>query len=412
MEALQSLLEESVRSGVIPSAQAVVLHEGRVAFQGGAGGTTPASRYDLASLTKVLGPTAIFLSLWSKGQLGPQTPIARFYPGSALAAVNATVGDLLFHRSGLPAWQPFFGPLMYAVPELRDPACPPEVRAEVREEVVRAAVLQTLERAPGEAAVYSDLGFIVLGEICGRVAERSLDALVEERVAREFGLDLRYHRLTRMPADAGESPATGLVRPRPPAPGQDHGWKDVEPLPSPAGEVDDDNAWVMDGVAGHAGMFGTAEAVARFGQVVLDGFRKGNALGPAPLWQMLLTKDPKVEGSSRTMGFDTPTRSPELITVQAELVEAAGRDALTLRRAQGERGTPLPASSAGRYFGNRSPGAVGHLGFTGTSLWIDLSRNLVVSLLTNRTLPGRDNLGIRELRPRFHDAVVEALGLV
>jgi CubicO group peptidase (beta-lactamase class C family) len=93
---------------------------------------------------------------------------------------------------------------------------------------------------------------------------------------------------------------------------------------------------------------------------------------------MLLVRDRSVEGSSRAMGFDTP--SPE-------------------------------ASSAGRYLGNRSPGAVGHLGFTGTSLWVDLSRGLVVSLLTNRTLPGRDALGIRELRPRFHDAVVEALGL-
>ena len=385
MDALQSLLEESVRTGVVPSAQACVLHEGRVVYQGAAGGTSPASRYDLASLTKVLGPTAVFLSLWSSGQLGPQTPIARFYPKSALAAVNATVGDLLFHRSGLPAWQPFFGPLMHAVPELRDPACPPQVRAQVREEVVRAAVLQTLERAPGEAAVYSDLGFIVLGEICGRVAEQSLDALVEERVAKAFGLDLRYHRLTRMPADAKDSPATGLVRPRPPAPGQEHGWKDVAPVPSVAGEVDDDNAWVMDGVAGHAGLFGTAEAVARFGQVVLDGFRGGNALAPAPLWQMLLARDRKVEGSTRSMGFDTPSRT-----------EAGGTS----------------VSSAGRFLGNRSPGAVGHLGFTGTSLWIDLSRNLVVSLLTNRTLPGRDALGIRELRPRFHDAVVEALGLV
>lgn len=436
MERLQRLLEDSVRQGLIPTAQAVVLHEGRVVFLGGAGGTDASSRYDLASLTKVLGPTALFLSLWSNGQLGPQTPIARFYPKSALAAAGATVGDLLFHRSGLPAWQPFFGPLLHAVPELLDPACPPQVRAEVREEVVRAAVLQTLERAPGEACVYSDLGFIVLGEILGRVTERSLDALVEERIARPFGLELRYHRLTRMSAEAARAVPTGTERPRPPAPGQDHAWKDVPPVPSRPGEVDDDNAWVMDGVAGHAGLFGTAEAVARFGQAVLDGFRNGNALGPAPLWQMLLTRDRTVEGSTRTMGFDTPsgrTNPP----VHPELVEgSAGHGAnlrqavalgdptaetskvgtLTLRRAQGERGdSHLSApsiSSAGRYLGDRTPGAVGHLGFTGTSLWIDLARGLVVSLLTNRTLPGRDALGIRELRPRFHDAVVEALGLI
>lgn len=378
MDALQTLLDEGVAQGVFPSAQAVVLHEGKVAFSGGAGGSDASTRYDLASLTKVVGTTAVFLSLWTEGHLGPETPIARFHPKSALAAVGATVGDLLFHRSGLPAWQPFFAPVMHAVPELREPACPPETRAQVREEVVRAAVLQTLERAPGEAAVYSDIGFIVLGELLGHAAQRSLDALVAERVARPFGLDVRYHRLTRFPSDGADVPLTGSTRPREPAPGQAHVWRSLEIVPSRPGEVDDDNAWVMDGVAGHAGLFGTAEAVARFGQVVLDGYRNGNALAPAPLWQLALQRDRKVAGSTRAMGFDTPS-------------------------AEG--------SSAGRYVGQRAPGAVGHLGFTGTSLWIDLSRGLVVSLLTNRTLPGRDALGIREFRPRFHDAVVEALGL-
>jgi CubicO group peptidase (beta-lactamase class C family) len=378
LDKLQVLLDEGVQTGVFPSAQAVVFHQGSPVFTGGAGGNSPDTRYDLASLTKVLGTTAVFLSLWSEGHLGPDTPIARFHPKSALAAVNATVGDLLFHRSGLPAWQPFYAPVMHAIPELRDPACPSQIRAEVREEVVRAAILQTLERAPGEAAVYSDVGFIVLGEILGHAAQKSLETLVRERVAGPLGLELGYHRLTRIPEGAEASPATGTIRPRELAPGQPQNWKDIDSVPSRPGEVDDDNAWVMDGVAGHAGLFGTAESVARFGQAVLDGARQGNAIAPAPLWMMALRKDRSVPGSTRALGFDTPSDE---------------------------------GSSAGRYLGKTAPGAVGHLGFTGTSLWVDLARGLSVALLTNRTLPGRDNLGIRDFRPRFHDAVVEALGL-
>lgn len=140
--------------------------------------------------------------------------------------------------------------------------------------------------------------------------------------------------------------------------------------PSIAGEVDDDNAWVLDGVAGHAGLFGTARAVATFGNAILDGRI------PAPTdWKV----DSLTPGSTRTFGFDTPS------------VEGA---------------------SCGSRLGRGGPrGAIGHLGFTGTSLWIDLDRRLVVVLLSNRVVFGRANVQIRAFRPRFHDAVVTALSL-
>jgi CubicO group peptidase (beta-lactamase class C family) len=150
--------------------------------------------------------------------------------------------------------------------------------------------------------------------------------------------------------------------------------------PSPPGEVDDDNAWAMDGVAGHAGLFGTAGDVAAFGQAVLDDLAGAARLAAPALWTRATQRDAETPGSTRALGFDT--RLPG---------DAAG------------------ASAAGR-LGDRGAGAVGHLGFTGTSLWIDLERRVVVALCTNRTLAGRAETRIRPFRPRFHDAVVESLG--
>jgi CubicO group peptidase (beta-lactamase class C family) len=236
---------------------------------------------------------------------------------------------------------------------------------------------------PGRRAVYSDVGFLLLGELLALAAGAPLDALVTERVAAPLGLAAGFRRLSAAPPAAADIAATGLTRPREPAPGQDGSWSALATHPSPAGEVDDDNAWVMDGVAGHAGLFGTCEDVAAFGQTVLDESAHGGWLAPASLWARALARDVLTAGSTRAFGFDT--RQP---------------------------GDPGDGGAAGRYLGDTPPGAVGHLGFTGTSLWVDLGRRLLVALCTNRTALGRRETRIREFRPRFHDAVVEALGRV
>ena len=150
--------------------------------------------------------------------------------------------------------------------------------------------------------------------------------------------------------------STGGTRPREPAPGQEGTWR-VGAFPSRLGEVDDDNAWCMNGVAGHAGLFAPAADVATFGHAVLKGVVKA----PAP-W----VTDVKTPGSTRTFGFDTPSKENP---------------------------------SCGARFGNRAPGAIGHLGFTGTSLWIDFARELVVVLLTNRVIFGRSNVSPRRVSP-------------
>jgi CubicO group peptidase (beta-lactamase class C family) len=374
---LQGVLEGAVAGGLFPAAQAVVLHRGIQVFGGVAGAASGDTRFDLASVTKVFCTTSLFLQLWTEGKVGPETQVARFFPGSPVGEAGATVADLLYHRSGLPPFVPFFAQALTSTPELLDPACPPATRARVREQVVEAAAQTPLAAPPRTRTAYSDVGFILLGEILSRAAGKPLDFLFNQYVAEPLGVSARFHRLSEQPTDGKVAP-TGPTRPREPAPGQEQMWGELPTRPSPPGEVDDDNAWVMDGVSGHAGLFGTAVDVARFGQAVLSGCAGTPVLAPGPLWHRLLTKDPILEGSTRTMGFDSPS---------------------------------VENSSAGHFIGNTPPGAVGHLGFTGTSLWVDLRRMLVVALVTNRVAHGRKELRIRDFRPFFHDVVVEALGL-
>lgn len=383
---LQKLLDEGVAAGVFPCARAVVLRGGTRVFQGGAGGATARTVFDLASLTKAMGTTPLFLALWSEGKVEPETPVSRVFPESAVGRAGVTVGDLLTHRSGLPAFVPFFARVMREDARLFGQECPPEFRAAARRAVVEQALATPPAEPPGTRTVYSDVGFIVLGELLSVVGGAPLDALFAERVAAPLGLAARFRRLSVVSGtadtDIAEIAPTGAARPREPAPGQEGLWAPIDPRPSRPGEVDDDNAWAMDGVAGHAGLFGTAADVAAFGQAVLAELAGAGRIAPRRLWTRALARDREMPGSTRALGFDT--RLP---------------------------GDPSEGASAGRWIGDWPPGALGHLGFTGVSLWIDLARQLVVALCTNRTALGRAETRIRVFRPRFHDAVVEALGL-
>ncbi|MBS1152423.1 MAG: ybbE [Myxococcaceae bacterium] len=359
MGKLDALIEEGERAGVFPLARGCVFVRGHQVWEGG---NTPAETvFDLASLTKVMATTALALEL----QVDLQARLARWLPTAR--AGDATLADLLFHRSGLPAFLPFFAQAMAEIPQLFDDDCPPKLRAAARERVLEQVLATAPTRPAGEASVYSDLGFILLGEALATAGGAPLDALFADRIAGPLGLSARYRRCsTALPLPASLAP-TGNSRPREPAPGQEGLWS-VPARPTRPGEVDDDNAWCLDGVSGHAGLFGTALDVARFGQAVL-----AEKLAPPTPW----AKDATTPGSTRALGFDTPSDL---------------------------------GASCGPRFGRSGPcGAIGHLGFTGTSLWIDLDRQLVVALCTNRVALGRANLAIRDFRPRFHDAVLDAL---
>jgi CubicO group peptidase (beta-lactamase class C family) len=391
---VQALLDEGVAAGIFPAGAAVVLQGGRCVFEGAAGAATLGTVFDLASLTKIIATTAVFLSLWRDGSVEPETPVARILPDAAAARAGATVADLLAHRAGLPAFVALFAPILRATPALLEPECPAGVRAAARADAVARALAVSPDAAPGTRYEYSDVGFVVLGEILARVGGGPLDTLVAAHVATPLGLGVRFHRLSARDAWAPAIPAgaeragrpaiapTGATRPREPAPGQEGLWEPFPPHPSPIGEVDDDNAWVMDGVAGHAGLFGAVADVAAFGQAVLDDLAGAGRLAPPSHWRAALRRDAKTPGSVCGLGFHT--RMP---------------------------GDPAGGSSAGRLLGTVAPGAVGHLGFTGTSLWVDLARRLVVALCTNRVAGpcSRVEVRIRDFRPRFHDAVVDAL---
>ena len=380
---LQALLDAGVSEGSFPATQASVWHKGQPVFRGGAGGVARDTPFDLASLTKAVCTVPLFLRAWTDGAVNPETPVARFRPGTPAAEAGVTLGQLLTHTSGLPTWLPLFSEPIQRLPDLLSPDCTAATRFAVRAQVVDTLSQTPLVTQPDGPQTYGDLGFLLLGELLAELSGKPLDALYAARVREPLGLGAHFHRLsgqghdTRDPCSGNWEglPPTGLVRPRPPAPGQGYDWAGIEPVPSSPGEVDDDNAWVLDGVAGHAGLFGSADDVARFGQLALEELAGAGRIAPARLWERAVSPLP---GGVHGLGFDTP--SPY-------------------------------ASSAGAHLGNRPPGAFGHLGFTGTSLWVDRGRDLVVALVTNRTARGRENVGIQSFRPRFHDRVVVALGL-
>jgi CubicO group peptidase (beta-lactamase class C family) len=281
--------------------------------------------------------------LYERGLLDIEIPVVGIIPEFAEDASG--VGDprrrevtlrmLLAHASGLPAHLPFYE------------------RAHTREEITVLAAKTPLTNAPGTQVEYSDIGFMVLGEALMRLADERLDTFCQREVFGPLGL-------TR----TGFNPLSEQRCSIPPTL-NDQGFRPRVIQ----GEVNDDNAGAMGGIAAHAGLFAPAENLALFAQAMLAGgapiFRRGSLA--------LFTKRELLPAeTTRTLGWDTPRQD----------------------------------SLAGKYF---LPGSFGHLGFTGTSLWIDPQRQISVTLLTNRTWPDGKNIGIRQVRPEFHDAVMESL---
>lgn len=356
---LDALIQRGIDEHVYPLVRLEVFHEGHHAIS--LGNVSGHCLFDLASITKVMSTTALVLD----ARLPLDAKVSRFLPQ---VQVQATLADLLFHRSGLPAFLPFFELPMRTHSELRAEATE-WLRAAVADETLKRVAQTAPLCAVGSSAVYSDLGFILLGAVLEVATGIPLDRLFFERVAHPLGLARSGYRRLSAELPLVDCAPTGRTRPRPPAPGQEGLWT-IESRPANDGQVDDDNAWCLDGVSGHAGLFGSALDVARFGQAILEG-----RWAPEGGW----ARDETTPGSTRALGFDTPSSE---------------------------------GASCGARFGRRGPkGAIGHLGFTGTSLWIDFDRQLVVAFLTNRVALGRENVRIREFRPLVHDAVLDALKL-
>ena len=338
--------------GVLAGGETVLLDAvGRFAYEDDAPAVTPHTIYDLASLTKVMATTAVAMRLCAQGRLDVDTPVGEVLPEFILGRDPAErrrhvhLRHLLAHNSGLPGYVEFFR-------AVNTPAA-----------LTHACLDLPLDAEPGTRVEYSDPGFILLGKALEVLTRVRLTHLVRRHVLHPLGL-----------RSTGFRPPQS-ARPFIPPTEEDATFRHR----CIQGEVQDENAYVLKGVAGHAGLFSNVPDVLRFVAAILrstNGCAQPAADPPAGLFpseiieQFAQRQTP--QGSSRALGWDTPSEN----------------------------------SSAGRSF---SPHSIGHLGYSGCSLWIDLDAAVAVVLLTNRTWPDRKSQLIREIRPLFHDAVREAL---
>lgn len=354
LPALEALLAEGVRDGVFPGAVAVIgalTAHGSVGIAACAGVRAPGepavtrtTPYDLASLTKPV-VAALALRLSQQGAIDLHAPVGALAPDLAdTPAGDATLEALLAHRAGLVAWRSLADGVL--------------AEADPRRAIVRAAAcgVDPARRDP-RTSVYSDLGYVVVGHVLSAVRGEPLDALVRREVTAPLGLaaSLFY------PAAASAEERAALIAQV--APTEQVPGRGSEVL---RGVVHDDNAHALGGVAGHAGLFGSAPAVCAFGLAMLNALEGRSRWLDQALVRWALRPRP---GGTHVVGWDTPS-------------------------AEG--------SSAGAQL---SAQAFGHLGFTGTSIWCDPPRRMCAVLLSNRVHPTRDNVAIRAFRPRFHDLV-------
>jgi CubicO group peptidase (beta-lactamase class C family) len=341
------IVDEAVSERAFPGAvvavgkDGVLAHlraSGRLSYDAGAPPAAPDTIYDLASLTKVVATTTMAMILVDEGKLDITKPVSAFLPGfKGGPKDNVTVWHLLTHSSGLDWWAPLY--------------------QELQGHDAYLARIQSMDLVyePGTKSLYSDLGAFLLGEVLERAAGEPLDAFARRKIFDPLGMkDTRFR------------PARDLASRI--APTERDPWRGRVLL----GEVHDENAFALGGVAPHAGLFGTAPDLSRFAQMLLYGGVLDHRRIVSRDTVLAFTRRAGVPGSSRALGWDTLSEN----------------------------------SSAGTLF---SPRSFGHTGFTGTSLWIDPDRRLFLILLTNRVHPTRENDAIRKVRPALADAVVHAL---
>ncbi len=316
--------------------------------------------FDLASLTKPLATTTAMLFLIDEGAVELDAPVAKYLPLFSERGKEAvTIRHLLSHSSGLKPWRAYHEIFLRKERKTGETLIgSPEARTSVIDRTARSALVHE----PGEAAVYGDLDFIVLGAVVEAVGGQRLDDFCREKI---FG-PLEMSDTFFIPIGRDAEPLPGPTKRRIAAT-ENCPWRDRVLW----GEVHDPNASVMGGVAGHAGLFSTVDDVLKFGRTIIDVWHgRSDALPREPLRQFLTRQNLPIS-SDWALGWDTPTEG---------------------------------ASSSGKYFSKNS---VGHLGFTGTSLWIDLDREVAIALLTNRVhlIAKKSRFG---LRPIVHDAIIEA----
>ncbi|MGH7824037.1 MAG: serine hydrolase domain-containing protein [Candidatus Binatia bacterium] len=368
---VEQAFEEAVAQGVFPGAVVLVGREEQILYEGAFGSRSllPAKTamhastiFDLASLTKPLATTMAMMALVKAKKIRLDDRITRFVPTFGVFGKSpVTFRHLLNHTSGLPAWKPFHEEIVKGEKSGRiNFVASRAARSHVLEQIHREKLLGL----PGTQSLYSDLGFMVLGEVIELVSGCSLDRFCYEKIFKPLGLgSTSFVDLTQLKTRRIQ-PVEAMI-----APTENCPWRKK----ILCGEVHDDNAYAIGGVAGHAGLFSSARDIHSLVARLSLCFRGKDDFFSQSLVQEFLTRDEAVRNSSRALGWDTPSSHK---------------------------------SASGNCF---SPRSVGHLGFTGPSVWWDLEKSCHIILLNNRVHPTRKNEKIKDFRPHIHDLIMKTI---
>jgi len=389
VQRVREVLQKGLENGIFPGAVALVAQRGKVVSFEHVGyrllipERVPMAKdtiFDLASLTKVLATVPAIMRLVDDGRITLNDTLSKLIPSANLSEKRElTLPLILTHSAGLIDWKPFYE-------KLRNQPLKNRKRL-LRERIIE----EPFAYEPGKGSIYSDLGFMLLEWVIEEKTGETLSEFAQKNFYGPLGL-----KRTLFPGTSEEA--------NPPGPPFTKGGKDPLPQPLPPGEgrvlqgvgteefaatedcpwrkrllqgeVHDDNAWTLGGYSGHAGLFSTAEEIYVMANMLREHYlgKRKDFLKPETVREFFTRQD-IVKGNDWALGWDTRA---------------------------------LEGSSAGKYFSRDS---VGHTGFTGTSIWMDLERDVIAILLSNRVHPKRDNDKIKQFRPVFHDAVMEELGL-
>jgi CubicO group peptidase (beta-lactamase class C family) len=392
---LQDQVREGIHRGVFPGAVLLVAQAEQTVFFEAAGNSSivphpgPMKKeaiFDVASLTKPLATTLAMMKLANESDVRLDQPLSELLPSSLGEKRELTPRLLLSHSAGLADWKPFYEKLV-------------DLPLKARKRVLREWIIEEpFFYEPGKGAAYSDLGFMLLEWVIEEKTGESLPEFVQRHFYGPLGLKRTFFLGTSETGNPPQPPFTKEGRETGSWDSRFHG-NDTHDLENIGmnyakdefaatedcpwrkkvlqGEVHDDNAWALGGYSGHAGLFSDAEGVYAIANMLREhyyGMRR-DFFRPETVREFLNRQD-IVEGSDWALGWDTRA---------------------------------LEGSSAGKYFSRDS---VGHTGFTGTSIWMDLEKDVIAIFLTNRVHPKRDNDKIKQFRPVLHDSIMEALGLV
>ena len=355
-EKISTLVDYGTIESVFPGAVLLVASGGKIDFIKETGFITASDPvtivekdtiFDLASLTKPLATTIAIMGLVDKNIIDLDKPISAYLPANLTdEKKHITVRLLLNHSAGFVDWKPFYLELE-------------KFPLEKRKDILRKMILdEPLKYSPGRDFEYSDLGFMLLEWVIEQSTGKKMDQYLSEKYYKPLKLKHTFFSRGNTPFSKDKIAATENCQ-----------WRKK----IIHGEVHDENACALGGYSGHSGLFGDAYDLFTLMDMLRGHFmlNRSDFFKPETLKNFFKRQD-IVKGSTWALGWDTP--SPE-------------------------------ASSSGKYFSENS---IGHLGYTGTSIWMDLDKDILVIFLCNRVHPSRDNISIRSFRPELHDTVMEA----